>query len=294
MKRLFLTVLSFFVLIGVCFGAGTTTAIPLKIGSGSGYTVAITATADASTAAFVPIKFDNSNNRDTWGAILGKWLTSARTTISATSAPTANYDIFIYDTDISSGGHILTTPTLAIGSTTTRVSSVYFNYSIAGTAYSKAAVSAGTSLGTTTVLQAKYGAVALDIDASGTITAVPATANDTTGYDSAAEAIAGVAAVAATKARMGYVTVTKSDGDFTFDSTAFNAANVTTAYLSTIPVYDIMGGRLSNRSATASEEVYPANTAGDNVYIFIKEPITIVFVNNSVNSAVVLLDLIFN
>lgn len=310
-KRLILTLFLLMVFVNQVLAAGaSSTAYYNKVGD-QGVTVVISATADASSAAFNGIAFSASDstaiNVSIYNLIRGKWLTSARTIPACTAsaaaglitytrgvvAPTANYDIYIVDSATATSEHVLTTPTLAIGSTATAVSSVAFNYIVNGTPYAKAAVAAGTAPGNDVIPQSKYGAVAFDIGSNGTIDAIEAAAN-ATGYTSAALAIAGVAAAASDHCRMGYVTATKSDGAFTFGGTDLNAANTTVAYTSTIPVYDIMGGRLTNRSATAEEERYPGNTDGDNAYRFIKNPLMIFIVNNSVNSATLTLDLIFN
>lgn len=132
---------------------------------------------------------------------------------------------------------ILGNPTLAIGSTAANVSNVAFEYVINGNLYNKAAVAAGTAPGNDVVPQSTYGAVALDIGADGTIDAVEAAAN-ATGYASAALAVAGLPAVAADHARMGWVTVTKSDGAFTFGTTDLDAANVTAAYTDAPSIID--------------------------------------------------------
>lgn len=127
------------------------------------------------------------------------------------------------------GNYVEGPTTLAIGGTTTAVSSVAFDYIIAGKRYSKAAVAAGTAPGNDVIPQSTYGAVAFDIGTDGTIDAIEASAN-ATGYASAALAVAGLPAVASGHVRMGYVTATKSDGAFTFGTTALNAANSTVAY----------------------------------------------------------------
>ena len=72
---------------------------------------------------------------------------------------------------------------LAIGSTPANVATGAFSYSIAGTVYNKTAVAAGTAPGNDVVPLGLFGAVALDIDAAGTITAIEAPAN-ATGYAS--------------------------------------------------------------------------------------------------------------
>lgn len=140
----------------------------------------------------------------------------------------------VIDTAGGADDYLLSTPTLAIGSTPTAVSNVYFEYLINGTWYSKAAVAAGTAPGNDVIPQSTYGAVAFDIGTDGTIHATEA-ADNATGYASAALAIAGIAAVAADHVRMGYVTATKSDGAFTFGTTSLAAANSTVAYTSITP-----------------------------------------------------------
>jgi hypothetical protein len=139
------------------------------------------------------------------------------------------------------GDRLLTRPTLAIGSSTTAVSNIAFHYIVNGAVYYKAAVAAGTAPGNDVIPQSTYGAVALDIDAAGTITVAEAAANST-GYASAALAIAGIAAVASDKVRMGTVTATKSDGAFTFGTTALNAANTTVAYTDGAGAYATVTG----------------------------------------------------
>jgi len=297
-KRLFLTVLIISALIAmpayVFATAGVTASNAGTNFNEYGTSVLITAEASATTAAFATILFSVDTNSVIYQSILAKWITSARTTIpSAIAAPTANYDIYILDSATATSEHVLTPPTLAIGSTPANVSSVAFDFVINGAAYARAAVAAGTAPGNDVVPINKYGAVAFDIAAAGTITAIEAAAN-ATGYTSAALAIAGVPAAASNLCRMGYVTVVRTAGAFTFGTTSLADGDTTTVYTSTIPAFDIMGGRLTNRSATANEEVFPANTAGANAYKFIKGSLMVVFVNNAVNSAVVTLELLFN
>ncbi len=134
--------------------------------------------------------------------------------------------------DVLAGTGIVTSAGLAIGSIATNVSSTAFSYNISGVGYTKAAVSAGTAPGDDVIPEDTYGSVALDIGADGVIDVVEATAN-ATGYSTAALAVAGIPAVATDHVRMGTVTAMKSDGAFTFGTTALNAANVTTIYSST-------------------------------------------------------------
>ena len=135
------------------------------------------------------------------------------------------------------GNYLVVQPTLAIGSTVQNVSNLAFYYSIGGAVYYKAAVAAGTAPGNDVVPQGKFGAVAFDIGVNGTIDAVEAPAN-ATGYASALLAAAALPAPAADHARMGYVTATKSDGAFTFGTTALNAANSTVAYTDYLTVFN--------------------------------------------------------
>jgi len=133
---------------------------------------------------------------------------------------------------------LITSAGLAIGSTNTAVSSTAFAYVINGVVYTKTAVAAGTAPGNDVIPQSKYGAVAFDIGVNGTIDAVEAYAN-AIGYTSAALAVSGLPQVGDEHIRLGYVTVTKSDGAFTFGTTALNAANVTTAYTSSFPTLTV-------------------------------------------------------
>lgn len=136
-----------------------------------------------------------------------------------------------------SGNYLVVQPTLSRGSTTQNVANVAFYYSIGGAVYYKAAVAAGTAPGNDEVPTGKFGAVAFDIGVNGTIDAVEAPAN-ATGYASALLAAAALPAPAEDHARMGYVTATKSDGAFTFGTTALNAANSTVAYTDYLTVFN--------------------------------------------------------
>lgn len=261
-----------------------------------GYVLTISATADDTAATFPTCLFHTSatddTNKDIYAKMQGKWLTSAMTK-PGTIAPTTNYDIYILEGATATGEYILNSAALAIGGTTTNVYSGAFGYIINATAYTKAEVAAGTAPGNDVIPQSTYGAVAFDIGADGTIDAIEA-ADNATGYSTAALAVAGIAAAASDHCRIGWVTATKSDGAFTFGTTALNAANSTVAYTSVIPAVDVMGGRLTNRSATANEIVFPANTAGDNAYYFIHNGLMVAVINNSINSATFTLELKLN
>ena len=132
------------------------------------------------------------------------------------------------------GDYLVSKPGLAIASTVQRVSNVAFTYTINRIQYAKAAVAAGVLPGNDTIPQNLYGAVALDIDSAGTVTIAEA-AENSTGYASAALAIAGIPAVAADKVRMGTVTAIRTDGPFNFGTTALNVANSTVVYTDATP-----------------------------------------------------------
>lgn len=128
---------------------------------------------------------------------------------------------------------VLIDPNLGIGSIPTDVATGAFDYSINGTTYSKGAVAAGTPLGSEVVPISTYGAKALDINAAGTLTVISAPDN-ATGYPTAAEATLALPDPADGFIRVGSLTVTKSDGAFTFGTTALNAANSTVVYTDSV------------------------------------------------------------
>jgi len=132
---------------------------------------------------------------------------------------------------------VLTTAGLVIGSTTSKVANSAFTYYLGSGTYAKAAVAVGTTPGNDVIVTAKYGAVAFDIDANGIIWAIEATDQVAEEFTTAALAVAALPAVATGRARMGYVTATKSDDAFTFGTTALDAANTTVAYTSLVDVY---------------------------------------------------------
>lgn len=143
------------------------------------------------------------------------------------------------------GDYPITKTGLAIGSTPANVSNAAFSYIIGGVQYSKAAVAAGTAPGNDVIPVDTYGAVALDIDAAGTITVAEATDNST-GYASAALAVAGIPAVAATKARMGTVSVIRETaGAFTFGTTSLADGDSTVVYTDGQTHFEAIGAAIS-------------------------------------------------
>ena len=158
--------------------------------------------------------------------------TSGKTYVGI-NAPTIGATLDMISLQVASTG-ILVSPALAIGSTNTAVASGAFTFDIAGTGYAKAAVAAGTAPGDDVIPANLTGAVAFDIGADGTIDVVEAT-NNATGYATAALAVAGLAAAEAAHLRMGYVTASMANAEFTFGTTALNAANSTVTFTSTAP-----------------------------------------------------------
>ncbi len=146
------------------------------------------------------------------------------------------------------GDHVVTCPDLKIGADTTAVKCEAFTYMINGVLYYKA--STETEPGNDVVPQNKYGAVAFDIGADGTIDVVEAPAN-AAGYDSAALAAAALPAVAADHARMGYVTAMKDNGAFTFGTTDLNDANTTEAYTNGTSAMTAIGAAVATSTPAA-------------------------------------------
>jgi len=158
------------------------------------------------------------------------------------------------------GTNIITSGALTIGGTPTAVATGAFNYRVAGMTYAKAAVAAGTAPGNDVIPQNTFGAVALDIGADGTLDAIEATDN-ATGYASAALSAAGLPAVADGHARVGYVTATKSDGSFTFGTTALNAANTTVVYTNSATDVAVATSAPATLTATAPATLTAAKPA---------------------------------
>lgn len=144
----------------------------------------------------------------------------------------------------------ITDPTLAIGtSDTTKVKHSDFDYVIQSKSYSKS--SSEVALTGDAIPQGLYGAWSLKIDVDGTITV--AAGDNATGYATPRIALDALGTADADSAYMGYVTVTKSDGAFTPDTTALGAANVTGTYTD---------GKFENRGEPVSALLY-----GSNLYV---------------------------
>jgi hypothetical protein len=157
------------------------------------------------------------------GYTLDEWLDELRTVASSTK-DLAN----ALKASFTAG--LLSAPTLQIGNGgKTAVAHGAFFYMIAGTIYSKIADAVGIAPGNDVIPDGKFGACALDIGIDGTIHAIEAAANST-GYDSALLAIAGIPAVASAHVRMGTVTAKDTGQTFTFGTTALDHGGATVAY----------------------------------------------------------------
>lgn len=131
------------------------------------------------------------------------------------------------------GSVILTSPALALGSTNTNVATGVFLYTVSGTMYYKAAVTAGTAPGTGTIGSGNFGAVAFDISTDGTIDARVCT-GVTTGYTNATLAIAALPTASASHVRMGYITI-RNTAAFTLGDAHLTLSSATVTYVSTTP-----------------------------------------------------------
>ena len=152
------------------------------------------------------------------------------------------------------GNFVESLPALAIGSTKTNVANGAFDYLLGGKRYSKAANPVGTAGNADVIPQNKYGAMAFDIDNTGTITAISAVAN-AAGYASAALAVAGLPASAAGRARMGYVTVVKTAAAFTFGTDNLDVATSTVVYVDGTTAFNAIGAAVTSVTPTTPTQV---------------------------------------
>ena len=90
----------------------------------------------------------------------------------------------------------------------------------------------------------KYGAWALEVGTNGTIDEIGAAAN-TTGYASAALAVAGLPAVQTDHARLGYATVIHTGADFVGGTTEWTTAGVTEVYTDLLPTAKLYTDQVS-------------------------------------------------
>lgn len=160
------------------------------------------------------------------------------------------------------GDGVLGATGLALGTTIPNVANGAFDFMVDGAvSYTKAANAAGTALSGDAVPQDKYGAWALDIGSNGTVDITPADAN-AAGYTPESSAIAGLPAVAADHARMGWCTAISDSGAFTPGTTALSAANVTDAYYDATTVFAGIGAAVSESApATLTAPKPPSGPA---------------------------------
>jgi hypothetical protein len=145
------------------------------------------------------------------------------------------------------GNQIMTAPGLAAGSTADLIAHGTTVFIIGGSAHVLTAAAAGVAWGGTesTVPKDTYGAFRLEVGADGTVDIVEAADNDT-GYDSAALALAGLPAIQANHASLGTVTVTHTDaGGFVPDTTELGAEGVTAVFTDGTTLFESIVAALS-------------------------------------------------
>jgi hypothetical protein len=157
---------------------------------------------------------------------------------AAESAASVSLISAIRDTLVNN--HPMTAGGLAIGSTKTHVATAALTFSIAGVQYQRAVEAAGTALGAVVVPEDTYGAVALKINAAGTLTLEVAPANNV-GYATAALALAALPAVGDAFARLGTVTVIGTEAAFTLGTTDLDAADTAVVYTDELTTVEIIG-----------------------------------------------------
>ena len=131
------------------------------------------------------------------------------------------------------GGNVtglISTPGCAIGSTPANVANIAFSYMLNGVRYYKAATAAGTAPTATTIPQNKYGLFGYEIGADGTIDKKDA-ADNATGYNTAALALAALPTASASHLLFMYVIVMRTNASgFVGATTSFADAETTVTY----------------------------------------------------------------
>ena len=139
----------------------------------------------------------------------------------------------------------ITDPTLVIGaSDTKKVKHSDFDFEVQSKSYSKS--SSEVALTGSAIPTGLFGAWSLRVATDGTIT-VTAAGDNATGFLTPRIALDALTTSDADSAYMGYVTVTKSDGSFTPDTTALNASNVTATFTD---------GKFENRAEPTAALLY--------------------------------------
>ncbi len=145
----------------------------------------------------------------------------------------------------------ITDPNLVIGtSNLARVKHDAFDFEVQSKSYSKA--TSEVALTGSAIPSGLFGAWSLRVATDGTI-AVAAAGSNATGYLTPRIALDDLTTADADSAYMGYVTVTKSDGVFTPDTTLLSAANVTATFTD---------GKFENRAEPTAALLY-----GDDLYV---------------------------
>lgn len=148
---------------------------------------------------------------------------------------------------------------LAIGSDKPKVAYIAFEYHINGEEYSKGASTTGVALSGDTVPDTKAGAWALEINAAGTVSIVPASANGT-GYVDKAAAIAALPAQTADKARLGVVAVLMSGGTFVPGTTDLDDVTVASSqFVDATPLLTTIGAAISTSAPATLSGAAPAS-----------------------------------
>jgi len=148
-------------------------------------------------------------------------------------------DILAY---LSTDDYVLSDPGLTVGSSSAaklKISNTW--YMINGVMYY---VASAETAPVDTIPQNKYGAWALEVGTNGTIDEIGAAAN-TTGYASAALAVAGLPAVQTDHARLGYATVIHTGADFVGGTTEWTTAGVTAVYVDLLPTAKLSSDLIS-------------------------------------------------
>jgi len=147
-------------------------------------------------------------------------------------------DILAY---LSTDDYVLSDPGLTYGSEAAKLKISNTWYMINGVMYY---VASAETAPVDTIPQNKYGAWALEVGTNGTIDEIGAAAN-TTGYASAALAVAGLPAVQTDHARLGYATVIHTGADFVGGTTKWTTAGVTAVYVDLLPTAKLSSDLIS-------------------------------------------------
>lgn len=156
---------------------------------------------------------------------------------------------------------------MARGSTDTNVGTAALTATVGGVPFLKAASAAGTAFGALgTIPASKWGIIALDVVAAGTVTFRSGAANYTTGYATETAAIGALPVRITAKAHMGYVTILASAATFVVgtDALAGGASGnpaTTTNYYPAEGVTAATGLAYGPDGATVTAYVSPTGSA---------------------------------